>query len=165
MKSFRVPEARGFARRADFSFGRHTNFHRGGERFPGKSRSGPSKTLNPALAARALWAMDGGTRPANSGFSPRPLPLIGVRRAIVQCRAHDDDRAAPAVALGPENPMASAFQPPTPEQGVFSGGAGYRWTHGLWARNPCAIVIQPVHTRVDSCGLPPRAIRRKPTSR
>src|SRR5689334_12250940 len=53
---------------------------------------------------------------------PRPLPIIGVRRAIMQCRAHDDDRAAPAVTVGPEIPMASAFQPPTPEQGVFSGG-------------------------------------------
>jgi hypothetical protein len=49
------------------------------------------------------------------------LPIIGVRRVIVQCRAHDDDRAAPAVAHGPEIPMASAWQPPTPEQGVFSG--------------------------------------------
>src|ERR1700748_541764 len=55
-----------------------------------------------------------------------PLPLIGVRRVVMQCRAHDDDRAAPAVApaaaLGPEIPMASAFQPSTLEQGVFSGG-------------------------------------------
>src|SRR5690348_1064137 len=32
----------------------------------------------------------------------RPLPIIGVRRVIMQCRAHDDDRAAPAVAPGPE---------------------------------------------------------------
>src|ERR1700758_1163568 len=68
--------------------------------------------------------MAGDTRPGNSGFSPRPLPLIGVRRVIMQCRAHDDDRAAPAVALGPEIPMASAFQAPTPEQDVFSGGPG-----------------------------------------
>src|SRR5512142_817298 len=28
----------------------------------------------------------------------RPLPVIGVRRVITQYRAHDDDRAAPAVA-------------------------------------------------------------------
>src|ERR1700749_2574614 len=57
--------------------------------------------------------MDGDTRPGNSGFSSRPLPIIGVRRVIMQCRAHDDDddRAAPAVAPGPE-------------QGVFSGGPG-----------------------------------------
>src|SRR5215470_392627 len=34
-----------------------------------------------------------------------------------------------------------------------------RWTRGLLAQNPCAIGIQPVHTRVHSCGLrglPPR---------
>src|SRR6478609_7887950 len=39
-----------------------------------------------------------------------------------------------------------------------------RWIRGLLARNPCAIGIEPVHTRADSCGLrglPPRAIRRK----
>src|SRR6185312_1452397 len=28
-----------------------------------------------------------------------------------------------------------------------------RWIRGLLARNPCAIGIQPVHTRVDSRGL------------
>ena len=100
-------------------------------------------------------------------FGPReagPLPIIGVRRVIMQCRAHDDDRAAPAVAPGPEIPMASAFQPPTPEQGVFSG-MGYRWIRGLLARNPCAIGIQPVHTRVETLwtpwNLPPRAIQTK----
>ena len=38
------------------------------------------------------------------------------------------------------------------DRGVFSGNQ-YRWTRGLLARNPCAIGIQPVHTRVDSCGL------------
>src|SRR5579883_592404 len=52
---------------------------------------------------------------------PGPLPVIGVRRGIMQCRAHDDDRAAPGATAtpGPEIPMASAFQPPTP---VFSLG-------------------------------------------
>src|SRR6185437_11800620 len=40
--------------------------------------------------------MAGASRPANSGFSSRPLPLIGVRRGIVQCRGHDDaHRTAP----------------------------------------------------------------------
>src|ERR1700743_1560336 len=47
---------------------------------------------------------------------------------------------------------------------VFFQGAGCRWIRGLLARNPCAIGIQPVHTRVDSCGLPQRATRRKATS-
>ena len=63
---------------------------------------------------------------------PRPLPVIVVRRVIVQCRAHDDDRAAPAVTPGPEIPMALAFQLPTPEQGVFSGGreSADSWTPG-----------------------------------
>jgi hypothetical protein len=73
-----------------FLFGRHTNFQRGDERFPGKSRNGTSKVPNLALAMSSLWAMAGDSRPANSGFSPRPLPIIGVRRVIVQCRAHDD---------------------------------------------------------------------------
>src|SRR6478672_6915282 len=42
-------EAHHFARRADSSFGRYTNFQRSGERFPGKSRSGTSKATNLAL--------------------------------------------------------------------------------------------------------------------
>src|SRR4051812_2057243 len=68
--------------------------------------------------------------------------------------------------LGLEIPMASAFQPPPPEQGVFSGeGEGCRWIRGLRGQNPCAIGIQPVHTRVDSRGLPPRASRPGATSR
>src|SRR6201996_736485 len=33
--------------------------------------------------------MDGESRPANNGFSSRPLPIIGVRRVIMQSRAHD----------------------------------------------------------------------------
>src|SRR6185312_4908279 len=37
---------------------------------------------------------------------------------------------------------------------VFFQGAGSRRIRGLPAENPCAIGIQPVHTRVDSCGLP-----------
>ena len=59
-----------------------------------------------------------------AGIFREPMPVIGVRRVIMQCREHDDDRAAPALALGPEIPMASAFQPAIPEQGVFSGGWG-----------------------------------------
>ena len=51
----------------------------------------------------------------------KPLPVIGVRRVIMQCRAHDDDHAAPAVAPGPEIPMSSAFQTPTPERCFFRG--------------------------------------------
>src|SRR5512140_610635 len=38
--------------------------------------------------------------------------------------------------------------------GGESSGTANRWIRGLRARNPCAIGIQPVHTRVDSCGLP-----------
>src|ERR1700748_1265544 len=41
-------------------------------------------------------------------------------------------------------------------RGVFPGNED-RWIRGLLAKNPCAIGIQPVHTRVDSCGLPTRA--------
>src|SRR5436190_9488910 len=36
---------------------------------------------------------------------------------------------------------------------VFFRGAGCRWIRGLFGQNPCAIGIQPVHTRVDSGGL------------
>jgi hypothetical protein len=49
----------------------------------------------------------------------RPLPVIGVRRAAMQSRAHDDDRVAPAVALAPELPLASAFQPSRLPEKVF----------------------------------------------
>ena len=31
-----------------------------------------------------------------AGIFREPMPRIGVRRAIMQCRAHDNDRAAPA---------------------------------------------------------------------
>jgi len=102
-----------------FLFSRRTNFRRPGERFLGKSPVGASKVMNLALALGSLWAMAGDSRPEDKGLSPRPLPLIGGRRVIMQYRAHDDVRAAPAVApavaVGPEIPMASAFQSPTPE--------------------------------------------------
>src|SRR5690242_11954849 len=39
-----------------------------------------------------------------------------------------------------------------PNEVFFHGGRGVG-IRGLLARNPCAIGIQPVHTRVDSCGL------------
>src|SRR5690348_8561483 len=42
-----------------------------------------------------------------------------------------------------------------PMKVFFQGGPG-GGIRGLLARNPCAIGIQPVHTRVDSCGLPPK---------
>jgi hypothetical protein len=102
-----------------------------------------------------------------AGISREPMPVIGIRRVIMQCREHDDDRAAPVVALRLEIPMALAFQPAPPEQGAFLGGPGCR-IRGLLARNPCAIGIQPVHIRVDSCGLrgpPTRAIRPRATLR
>jgi len=54
-----------------------------------------------------------------------------------------------------------------PNEVFFQGGRGVG-IRGLLARNPCAIGIQPVHTRVDSCGLrglPTRAFRRTETSR
>src|SRR6478672_13822657 len=85
-----------FAARVFFLFGRHTNFQHAGERFPGKSRSGTSKVTNLALATSSLWAMACDSRPENSGFSPGPSPIIGVRRVIMQSRAHDDaHRTAP----------------------------------------------------------------------
>src|SRR3954465_8946803 len=63
--------------------------------------------------------------PRFSHGTPQPLPIIGVRRLTMQSRAHDDDdRAAPAVPLGPEIPMPSAFQPPAPGKVFFEGGRG-----------------------------------------
>src|SRR6185503_4954442 len=59
-----------------------------------------------------------------AGISREPMPVIGIRRVIMQCREHDDDRAAPVVALRLEIPMALAFQPAPPEQGAFLGGPG-----------------------------------------
>src|SRR5690349_7897361 len=70
-----------------FLFGRHTNFQRAGERFPGKSRSGTSKVATLALATSSSWAMAGDPRSGNSGLFLRPLPVIGVRRGIMQSRA------------------------------------------------------------------------------
>src|SRR6185312_7620088 len=95
-------------------------------------------------------------------FSPGPLPIIGVRRGIMQSRAHDD-----AHRTAPHSSGAHDFRAPLEWRGpmtVVFHEARDRWIRGLLARNPCAIVIEPVHTRADSCGLrglPPRAIRRK----
>src|SRR3954463_16378297 len=48
--------------------------------------------------------------------------------------------------------LKSRLRPPN--KPFFRGrGEGCRWIRGLRAQNPCAIGIQPVHTRVDSRGL------------
>src|SRR4051812_13265802 len=91
----------------------------------------------------------------------------------MQCRTHDNDRAAPALAVGPEIPMVSAFQPPPPEQGVFFRGRGVA---GFVDSEPKTLVPSasnrstPEWTRVDSRGLPPRRadqerLRASPTLR
>src|SRR5579883_506758 len=49
---------------------------------------------------------------------------------------------------------------PGRDRGVSQLGRN-RWIRGLLAQNPCAIGIQPVHTRVDSGGLPPRDVARQ----
>src|ERR1700759_1351305 len=36
---------------------------------------------------------------------------------------------------------------------VFFRGVGCRWNRGVLAQNPCAIGIQPIHTRVESRGV------------
>jgi hypothetical protein len=92
---------------------------------------------------------------------PRPLPIIGVRRVIMQCRAHDNAHRTAPLKRGGYSARSGAhdFRAPLEWRApmkVFFQGAGDRWTRGLLARNPCAIGIQPVHSRVDSCGLPPR---------
>src|SRR5215467_2417653 len=66
--------------------------------------------------------MAGDPGPGNTAFFLRPLPVMGVRRVIMQCRAHDDDRAAPAVAPGAELPMPLAFRPAPPDKVFFQGG-------------------------------------------
>src|SRR3954471_7923316 len=47
--------------------------------------------------------------------------------------------------------LKSRLRPPN--KPFFGRGEGCRWIRGLRAQNPCAIGIQPVHTRVDSRGL------------
>src|SRR5579871_3686206 len=102
--------ARPFAWCADFSFWST-------QKFPTRWRAIPweiprRNVEGPDSDARSELVMGNGRRfeARKPQLSPRPLPLIGVRRVIMQCRAHDDDdRAAPAVATGREIPMASAF--------------------------------------------------------
>src|SRR3954452_20295152 len=99
-----------------------------------------------------------------AGIFREPMPIIGVRRAIMQCRGHDDDRAAPALALGPEIP------PATPEQAVFFEGGG-RGVAGFVDSGPKTLVPSasnrstPEWTRVDSSGLPRTAIHGAPIAR
>ena len=79
-----------------------------------------------------------------------PLPIIGVGGALVQGGAHDD---APPY----DHSRRAALCLRAALQGLwiecFSGGWGCRWIRGLRAENADAIGIEPVHTRVDSCGL------------
>ena len=74
---------------AAFSFGRNVNFRRTSARFPGKSRAPASKAANRALAPTPLWAMDPDLCPLSLKKCRRLLPIIGVRRALMQSRAHD----------------------------------------------------------------------------
>jgi hypothetical protein len=106
--------------RADFSF-------RSADKFPARRRAirweiSPRNVEGPDAGARNELVTGNGPSFCGvfSGLFRESLPVIGVRREIVQCRAHDDDdRAAPAVAPAPapgaEIPMASAFQLPAPE--------------------------------------------------
>src|SRR3954462_14121839 len=56
--------------------------------------------------------------------------------------------------LGLKSRWHRHFSPGPPNTVFFRGvGVGCRWIRGLRAQNPCAIGIQPVHTRVDSWGL------------
>ena len=118
-----------------------------------------------ALSTRSLWAMAGDLKPESSGFSLGPLPVI-------RCSARDHAESARMIFLiGPRNSSgAHDFRAPLEWRGpmtVVFHEARDRWICGLLARNPCAIGIQPVHTRVDSCGLrglPPTSLRRKATS-
>ena len=88
-------EAR-FARRADFSLW-------SADKFPTRRRAIPSEislrtVKGPESAARSKLIMGNGRRfeARKQRLFPRPLPVIGVRRGIMQCRAHDEaHRTAP----------------------------------------------------------------------
>jgi hypothetical protein len=94
----------------------------------GKTRPRATRGGEFRPAARSLWAMDRDLRPINSGLFQGPLPIIGVRRAIMQCGVHDDaphydrsrrvrkrrKRRRSGVSLGfwdsgPKMPMASVL--------------------------------------------------------
>ena len=156
-------EARHSAWRADFSFWPT-------HKFPTRRRAIPWEislrtVKGPESGARSELIMGDGRRfeARKRRLFPRPLPVIGVRRAIMQSRAHDlPHRTAP---LQCAHNSRAPLEWRGPMKVFFQGGPG-RQIRGLLTRNPCAIDIQPVHTRVDSCGLrglPPRAIRRTPT--
>jgi hypothetical protein len=116
-----------------FLFRGGVNFLGAEPRFPKKLRPGASTAAHFALAATSLWAMDLDLRPGNRGLFRPPLPIIGVRRALMQGGAHDDapcdDHSRTAgrvffrppggvagfVDSGPKTPMPSASNRSTPE--------------------------------------------------
>src|SRR6185312_6780785 len=79
------------------------------QKFPTRRRAIPweislRNVKGPESGARNELTMGNGRRfeARKQRRFPRPLPVIGVRHVIMQSRAHDDDRAAPAIAAGPE---------------------------------------------------------------
>src|SRR5262249_36679694 len=118
------------------------------------------------FCTRAASIMGNGPRfdAANSGLFPRPLPIIGVRRAMAQCGAHDDHCAQPAVILacvsrGDGLGLSAA---PQPREGVFSGapgGGGFVDSRAKMPMPSASNRSTGVWTLADSYGLPARAIR------
>jgi len=142
---------------AAFSFGRNVNFRRASARFPGKSHARASKAANRALAPTPLWAMDPDLCPLSLKKCGRPLPIIGVRRALMQCGAMIPFIRPRYSLLVFEQPSGAHVSPSATgvawSNEVFFQAAATRWIRGLLAQNPCAIGIEAVHTGVDSCGL------------
>ena len=72
----------------------------------------------------SLWAMARESRLATKGFFPKPLPIIGVRHALMQSRAHDDHRSASREFLPPFPARAA------PLREKSSKGGGSPWDSG-----------------------------------
>src|SRR6478672_6344265 len=118
---------------AAFSFGRNVNFRRTSARFPGKSRARASKAANRALAPTPLWAMDPDLCPPSLKKCGRPLPIIGVRRALMQTRAHERHHLA---FRRPDQAPVRARLEAGPRlcfaQAAFAVIAGIFWRAGDW---------------------------------
>src|SRR5436190_14504747 len=96
----------------------------------------------------------------------KPLPIIGVRRAMTQTRAHDDSRCTRRRRLRPRIDGALArLSRPGGERVVFRGAPGGQWIRGLSGENadaPEGWESTRQWTPVDSCGLGARSAEHGP---
>ena len=73
-----------------------TNFQRGREQFAWEISLHNVEDHESGARDELIMGNGRRSRGLESGIFPEPLPVIGVRRVIMQCRAHDEaDRAAP----------------------------------------------------------------------